>query len=733
MSTIRALRLRQGKAGRMNTAISKKFLIGFALAITIMAANGLVSYFTLDTLFQTTRSVDVSLKTIDTLKGVQLTIATLETEQRNYIITGDKSHLERVLVLLEQSKDQVETLRILTGHGPDRLAQILTLDILFFEHGRRVEHFIDVHDRNGSAAATKAIASAAGGIVMERFNEAVATMADAEQAVLVGRTQQFRQNSGLSRTTFYIATFFNLALLCYICYLVHREMVERRKAEDALKFGASHDPLTELPNRRLLAERVNLALSRERIDQERLALLFIDLDRFKNINDTLGHEAGDRLLQIVAKRLSGCIRRTDTLARQGGDEFVVLIEKFADHKDVATTAKKILEEVGKTFLLFGKELHISASIGISISPDHGSDLEALLKHADIAMYRAKEEGKDNYQFYSAQMNRHSVARLDLESDLRHAVERNELVLHYQPKFEVRTGAIVGIEALVRWQHPTRGLISPEQWIHLAEETGLIVPIGTWVLHTACAQACAWQAQGLPALRVAVNLSARQFIRASIVEDVRKALSETGLNPRWLELEITESMMIHDPEEALRLLCDLKEMGIHLAIDDFGTGYSSLAYLKRFPIDTLKVDRSFIRNIPDDVGNALITRTIIAMAHSLQLTVVAEGAETAGEIEFLRQLNCDQVQGFYLSKPLAAHDFADLFARRQDTKGGEVILISGKRKLLPSNARKDSSEIYTSDLDDPFSHSRVVYRAKREQTPRSSISTLASTNKARTNG
>lgn len=692
----------------MNPTISKKFLIGFALAIAIMVANAFVSYLSINTLFETTRSVDTSLKTIDTLKDVQLTITSLETEQRNYIITGDKSHLERVFVLLEKSKDRVETLRLLTGHEPDRLAQILTLDILSIEQGRRLRHFIDVHDRNGSAAAIKAIASASGGVVMERLHEVVVTMVGAEQTMLVRRTEQFRQNSGLSRVTFYIATFFNLALLCYICYLVHREMLERRKAEDALKFNASHDPLTDLPNRRLLAERVNQALSRERIDQERLALLFIDLDRFKNINDTLGHEAGDRLLQVVAKRLSGCIRRTDTLARQGGDEFVVLIENFADLKDVASAAKKILQEVGKTFLLAGKEFHISASIGISISPDHGSDLEALLKHADIAMYRAKEEGKDNYQFYSAQMNRHSVARLDLESDLRHAVERNELVVHYQPKFDVRTGVIVGMEALVRWQHPTRGLISPGHWIQLAEETGLIVPIGSWVLRTACAQACTWQAQGLPALRVAVNLSARQFIRAAIVEDVRKTLSETGLDPCWLELEITESMMIHDPEEALRLLCDLKAMGIHLAIDDFGTGYSSLVYLKRFPIGTLKVDRSFIRNIPDDVGNALITRTIIAMAHSLQLTVVAEGAETAGEIEFLRQLNCDQVQGYYLSKPLAAHDFADLLAQRHGTEGSKVILLTGKRKLLPAHAGKDQAETHISYLDDALSRDHVVY-------------------------
>lgn len=697
----------RSRAVKVSTTMSKKFILGFALAIAIMAANAFVHYLTINTLFETTQSVDTSLKTIDTLKHVQLNIANLETEQRNYIITGDKIHLNLSYGLLEQSKERVETLRTLNSHAPGQLKQISTLDVLTTEQALRVRHFIDVHDRKGPTAATKAIASTSGGVFMERIYEVVATMAGAEQTMLVHRTAQFRRHSGLSRVTFYIATFFNLALLYYICYLVYREMLERRQAEDALKFSASHDPLTELPNRTLLAERFNQALSRERIDQEHLALLFIDLDRFKNINDTLGHEAGDRLLQVVAKRLSACIRKTDTLARQGGDEFVVLIEHFGALEDVASVAKKILEAVGKPFLLAGKEFRISASIGISISPDNGSDLQALLKHADIAMYRAKDQGKDNYQFYSEKINPHSVGRLDLESDLCHAIERNELVLHYQPKFDVRTGGIVGMEALVRWQHPNKGLISPDQWIPLAEETGLIVPIGTWVLRTACAQTRAWQTQGLPALRVAVNLSARQFIRAAIVEDVRKALSETGLDPRWLELEITESMMIHDPEDTLKLLNDLKAMGIHLAIDDFGTGYSSLTYLKRFPIDSLKVDRSFIRNIPDDIGNALITRAIIAMAHSLQLTVVAEGAETASEMEFLRQLNCDQVQGYYFSKPLTAHDFTDLLAQRQVTEGSKVLFLPYKRRLLPTNAGIDRAEKLISNSDDESSRSNVV--------------------------
>jgi diguanylate cyclase (GGDEF)-like protein len=390
-----------------------------------------------------------------------------------------------------------------------------------------------------------------------------------------------------------------------------------------------------------------------------LAILFIDLDRFKNINDTLGHEAGDRVLKQVAERLLGCLREGDTVGRLGGDEFVVLIEELAQPMHVAAVAQKIIAAVAQPVVLEAHEFHITASIGISTYPDDSEDMQGLLKNADISMYRAKEQGKNNYQFYSALMNIHTLDRLALESGLRHALERNEFLLHYQPKVDIGSGRITGMEALLRWQRPGQELIPPAQFIALAEETGLIVPIGEWVLRTACARNKSWREEGLPPLRIAVNLSARQFAHANLLQDVARALRETGLDPAALEFEITESMVMHDPERAVTLLTRLKAMGIHLSIDDFGTGYSSLSYLKRFPIDSVKIDRSFIHDIPGDADDAAITRAIIAMAHSLRLKVIAEGVETEEQLSFLRELGCDEMQGYYFSEPLAEDEFLRL--------------------------------------------------------------------------
>jgi EAL domain-containing protein (putative c-di-GMP-specific phosphodiesterase class I) len=319
----------------------------------------------------------------------------------------------------------------------------------------------------------------------------------------------------------------------------------------------------------------------------------------------------------------------------------------------------MLVALGKPFPVQGQEFHITASIGISSYPDDGTDMQTLMKNADIAMYRAKEQGKNNFQFYSAQINGHSIERLTLESSLRRALERSEFLLHYQPKLDLGTGRVTGVEALVRWQQPERGLIPPAEFIQLAEETGLIVPIGEWVLKTACAQNKTWQHQGLPPVRVAVNLSARQFAHADLLQDVSQVLKETGLDPAFLEFEITESMVMHNPEHAIVLLNELKAIGIHLAIDDFGTGYSSLGYLKRFPLDSLKIDRAFIRDLPGDSDDVAITRAIIAMAHSLRLSVVAEGVETAEQQDFLLEHDCDEIQGYYFSKPQPAAEIASL--------------------------------------------------------------------------
>ena len=437
----------------------------------------------------------------------------------------------------------------------------------------------------------------------------------------------------------------------------------RMQAEEAVKFVATHDGLTGLPNRIMFNQRLTHALAQAERYRRRLAVFFIDLDRFKIINDTLGHEAGDVLLREVAKRLTDNLRAADTIARLGGDEFVVLVEQVEASRDLAGIAQKLIAALAAAFPLAQEEYHVTASIGIASYPDDGTDLQTLLKNADIAMYRAKDQGRNAFQFYSEQMNVHSLERLSLESGLRRALERREILLHYQPQIDIRRGHITGVEALARWHHPELGLIPPERFIDIAEETGLIVPIGEWVLHTACTAQRAWQSEGVSDVRVAVNLSPRQFMHGDLLKDVMRALEQTGCPPNRLELEITESMVMHNPERAVELIRELKDAGVRVAIDDFGTGYSSLASLKRFPIDSVKIDRSFILDIPDDKGDAAITQAVIAMAHSLGLKVIAEGVETREQFNFLRRHRCDEMQGYYFSAPLPAAAATDLLRGR----------------------------------------------------------------------
>jgi diguanylate cyclase (GGDEF)-like protein len=446
-----------------------------------------------------------------------------------------------------------------------------------------------------------------------------------------------------------------------------RILQQRKRAEDRARHLAYHDDLTSLPNRLMLTQYLDRALSRHRRAATQLAILFMDLDRFKVINDSLGREAGDDLLRQVAGRLRAQAREGDTVARMGGDEFVVLIENQANLMDISACACRLIQELSAPYLLGKNDCHVTLSIGVSIFPTDGSDSQGLLKAADAAMYRAKETGRNNYQYYLPSMNVHTLERLELESDLSHALERGELLLHYQPKVEIATGLIIGVEALLRWQHPRRGLVPPSQFIPLAEETGLIVAIGEWVLATACARNRAWQLQGMTNMSVAVNLSARQFADPMFLPRLTQIIHASRLDPSSLEVEITESVMMSHGESAVATLGKLKSLGVKIAIDDFGTGYSSLAYLKRFPIDTLKVDRSFICDIPADADDIKITRAIIAMAHSLKLKVVAEGVETAEQLEFLRIQRCDAVQGFFLYRPLPEAEITRVLGLNRHSK------------------------------------------------------------------
>ncbi len=439
------------------------------------------------------------------------------------------------------------------------------------------------------------------------------------------------------------------------------DITERKRAEETIKQMAYYDSLTGLPNRLLFQDRLRQALGRARRDGAQVALLFLDLDRFKVINDTLGHHIGDLLLQAVALRLGGCIRNGDTVARMGGDEFTVVLPNIASERDAAEVAQRILDVIAPPFALAKHELFVTTSIGISLYPPDGEDMDVLLQHADTAMYRAKERARNTFQFYAPAMNAAALRKLELEQHMRHGLERREFVVYYQPRVSSYTGEMRGMEALVRWQHPERGLIAPSEFIPLAEETGLIVPLGTWVLRTACRQNKVWQETGFRPLRVSVNLSAQQFQQPALVDQVAAVLAETGLEARYLELEITESMTMMQVERSMLVLPALKAMGVQIAIDDFGTGYSSLSYLKRFPIDTLKIDRSFVRDLTSDVNDAAIADAVIALAHSLNLSVTAEGVETEAQLCFLQERRCDEIQGYLVSRPVPADDFARLLA------------------------------------------------------------------------
>ena len=435
-----------------------------------------------------------------------------------------------------------------------------------------------------------------------------------------------------------------------VACLLEDERESAQLAANEIEHLAYHDALTGLPNRPLFIDRLIVALAQANRAGTRLAVFFLDLDRFKDINDSLGHSVGDTLLKSVAERVRRCVREGDTVARFGGDEFTLLIPRIDHIEDAAKIAQKIIETLKIPFFVADRELFVTTSIGVSIFPGDGPDPETLVRNADTAMYRAKEQGRDNYQLYAPAMNARAVERLGLENQLRKALSQNELLLHYQPILAAGTKSVIGLEALVRWQHPELGLVAPGHFISVAEMSGLIVPIGDWVLRTACRQLKIWQKKFDADLMVAVNLSARQFQQAELVEQIREVLQESGISPASLELEITESNAMQNAENTIYTLRELKALGVRIAMDDFGTGYSSLNYLKRFPIDTLKLDQSFVRDVMTDATDAAIVAAVITMAHSLDLEVVAEGVETEAQLEFLTRQGCDKLQGYLFSRP-----------------------------------------------------------------------------------
>ena len=456
---------------------------------------------------------------------------------------------------------------------------------------------------------------------------------------------------------------------------LNMEISDRKSAEKRMNHMAYYDSLTGLPNRHLLQDRLNMGISQYERHKQLTAVLFLDIDDFKRINDTLGHSTGDLLLKEVADRLNNCIRATDTVSRKiiydhekstvsrlGGDEFTILASNIIDSQDAARVAQRVMSEISYPFTIGDNELFVTVSMGIAICPNDGKDVETLLKNADTAMYHAKGKGKNNFQFYEESMNALLKKRLELEGDLRTAINGDELLLHYQPRIDTHTERISSMEALVRWERPGKGLVSPGEFIPVAEDTGLIVPLGEWVLKTACRQTKEWQDAGLPPISISVNISGKQFQEDNFLKKISNIIEDSSLNPKWLELEITENVLMHHAQITAEILHEIKEMGVRLSMDDFGTGYSSFNYLKSFPLDIIKIDKSFIDEIPQNPNDAAIVNAIISMAHNLNLHVVAEGVELKQQQIFLRDHGCDEIQGYYYSRPLPAKEFAEFFEK-----------------------------------------------------------------------
>jgi len=446
--------------------------------------------------------------------------------------------------------------------------------------------------------------------------------------------------------------------------VILRDISERKRLETKVQFQATHDALTGLANRTLLLDRLNQAIAQTTRSERGVWVILIDLDRFKSVNDSLGHKAGDIVLTAISERLRTIVRDSDTVARLGGDEFVLVLPEIGESKLSANTLLRIMQTISSPIPIGEKEFSFNCSMGVAAFPNDGDTAAQLIERADIAMYRAKETGRGKFQFFTAEMNERLIERMRIEEAMRDAIEREEFELAYQPQVDLQTGLVIGAEALIRWRHPELGLVSPARFIPLAEETGLIIPIGQWVLHTACKQTVEWERAGLGKLRMAVNLSARQFTQPELVESIAGALDEVGLDAEQLEIELTEGLVMTDVENAIETLHDLKKLGVQLAIDDFGTGYSSLSYLKRFPIDVLKIDQSFVRDITNLADQATIVQTIISMAHNLGLRVIAEGVETEVQLAYLRRYYCHEIQGYYFSKPLPAVEFAQLLKEKK---------------------------------------------------------------------
>jgi diguanylate cyclase (GGDEF)-like protein len=646
--------------------LTRKIQFAFGSAILTLLIVGAISYRVMIASGESERWLRHTHEVLESLQDLRSAMGGIESSYRGFALTGRQTFVDSFRATRLNAQQEWSTLGALTLDNRLQQNRLPDLSRLMAAKFQFAEMVISLRRAGGVEAAIKAVQTEASQPNGDELQMLIANMENEERRLMAQRIAHAKEQLKETRDLLIVGTVLGVLIAFVGGWSTQRDQSARAVAVSVARamalemtHSAEHDVLTGLPNRMLFKDRVTQAITLAPRHLKKVAVLFLDLDGFKHINDSLGHPTGDKLLQSIAKRLVDCVRASDTVSRQGGDEFVVLLSEVEQPENTAITARRMLQTVAAAHSVDQHDLHISTSIGVSVYPDDGVDAETLIKNADTAMYQAKANGRQSYQFFKPSMNARAVERQSIEEGLRRALERQEFTLHYQPKVNLRTGQITGAEALLRWTNPIQGSVSPAQFIPVAEDCGLILPIREWVLREACQQAQAWLVAGLPLGTMAVNISAMEFRNENFLPGVFRVLEDTDLDPRRLEMELTESVLMKHPESTESILKTLRAKGVQVAIDDFGTGYSSLSYLRKFSIDALKIDQSFVRQITTAPDQTSLVAAIISMARSLKLRVVAEGVETQQELEFLQVHECDEAQGYYFGRPVLPQRFAGL--------------------------------------------------------------------------
>ena len=676
---------------KTESLFKRKVQLAFGFAMLTLLLMGALSYRWMVLSVESNQWVLHTHEVLTNIQNLRLAMESLRSSSREFALTGREADLDPFRANVIGVKQDQDFIRDLTADNPIQQNRLVALADLVAENIENSEAIIRLRRAQGLTVTATASLTGRSQKEADDFEALVDKMQSEEMGLRKLRLAAMERDLSQTKIILFTGTMLGLLITGVAGWSALRDSTMRTQAEahlvqkvqelnrsneelvrladatrtitEQMTHAAEHDALTGLPNRLLLNESIDRAISFAQRHEIQFAVLVLDLDGFKHINDSLGHPTGDKLLQSLAKRLVQCVRSTDTVSRQGGDEFVVLLSEIDHPQDAVSMSRRLLDVVAGATSIEKHDLHITASIGVSIYPDDGRDAETLIKNADTAMFHAKENGRQSFQFFRSAMNVQAVERQMIEEHLRRALERQEFTLHYQPKINIATGMVTGVEALIRWTHPTLGSISPGQFIPVAESCGLIAPIGDWVLREACSQTQAWAKAGLPMLTVAVNVSAMQFRNETFLDDLRAILSETGLDPRYLELELTEGALMKQAELTASMLSTLRESGVRVAVDDFGTGYSSLSYLRKFPLDAIKIDQSFVGQITTVPDETVIVRAIISMGRSLNLRVIAEGVETQEQLDFLKAHRCDEAQGYFFSRPVPPQELVKFLETR----------------------------------------------------------------------